>query len=47
MSTMMPAMNRTMPRAALRDFLPALLVGLLAACASAPQPRMQRAAALS
>ncbi len=45
MSTTMPAMNRTMPRAALRAFLPALLVGLLAACASAPQPRMQRAAA--
>ena len=44
MSTTMPAMNRTTPRAALRAFLPALLVGLLAACAGAPQPRMQRAA---
>ena len=47
MSTMMPAMNPTLPRAMLRAFLPALLLGLLAACAAVPQPRMQRAAAPS
>lgn len=47
MSTMMPAMNPTLPRAMLRAFLPGLLLGLLAACAAVPQPRMQRAAAPS
>ncbi|MFN3703240.1 MAG: type II secretion system secretin GspD [Thermomonas sp.] len=40
-------MNPTLPRAMLRAFLPALLLGLLAACAAVPQPRMQRAAAPS